>query len=204
MKQKPDETLRIKELRELRLWHWRKAMEKRLQSKLALERSQVHTGRYSEQMKDICYQRDDEANFHISAVQTLNQFFEIGDTAERDDEASKQTPKASERDFIGMPTIAKKDDLHHLPPGRYLLRGEAAEEIAAAAARLEAKIARNRAYGPAGDAGRNQTRSSRQPLLYCAAASDGECSDAQCPQLRDGEPQRSGRHCPLDVHTDEN
>jgi len=35
--------------------------------------------------------------------------------------------------------------------------------------------------------------------LRCHAAgrnSDGECSWANCPQLRDGEPHKSGRHCP--------
>lgn len=35
-------------------------------------------------------------------------------------------------------------------------------------------------------------------LLRCAAARDGECNHAQCPQLRDGEPGNSGRHCPID------
>jgi hypothetical protein len=35
-------------------------------------------------------------------------------------------------------------------------------------------------------------------LTSCAAGRDGECNDARCPQLRDGEPQASGRHCPID------
>lgn len=35
-------------------------------------------------------------------------------------------------------------------------------------------------------------------LTRCAAGRDGECGHAQCPQLRDGEPAKSGRHCPLD------
>lgn len=35
-------------------------------------------------------------------------------------------------------------------------------------------------------------------LQRCAAARDGECNHAQCPQLRDGEPENSGRHCPID------
>lgn len=38
-----------------------------------------------------------------------------------------------------------------------------------------------------------------QPLTRCAAARDGDCSHAQCPQARDGEPNASGRHCPLDL-----
>jgi hypothetical protein len=40
----------------------------------------------------------------------------------------------------------------------------------------------------------------RQPLTHCAAAMDGDCSHAQCPQRRDGEPDKTGRHCPLDCH----
>jgi hypothetical protein len=37
----------------------------------------------------------------------------------------------------------------------------------------------------------------------CHAGSDGECSWKECPQLRDGEPDKSGRHCPLDVREDD-
>lgn len=37
------------------------------------------------------------------------------------------------------------------------------------------------------------------PLNQCAADGDGDCEHAQCPQLRDGEPHASGRHCPLDT-----
>lgn len=32
----------------------------------------------------------------------------------------------------------------------------------------------------------------------CHAGMDGECFWPDCPQLRDGEPKKSGRHCPLD------
>lgn len=32
----------------------------------------------------------------------------------------------------------------------------------------------------------------------CHANRDGECDWEHCPQLRDGEPLKSGRHCPLD------
>jgi len=41
------------------------------------------------------------------------------------------------------------------------------------------------------------------PLTRCAAGRDGECGHAQCPQLRDAEPAKSGRHCPLDSGSDE-
>lgn len=37
----------------------------------------------------------------------------------------------------------------------------------------------------------------------CKADRDGECDWAGCPQLRDGEPKRSGRHCPRDVSEEE-
>lgn len=40
-------------------------------------------------------------------------------------------------------------------------------------------------------------------LVHCAASQDGECNHAKCPQLRDNEPATSGRHCPLDVHEEE-
>ena len=36
-------------------------------------------------------------------------------------------------------------------------------------------------------------------LTRCAAGRDGDCTHAQCPQLRDGEPHKSSRHCPLDA-----
>lgn len=32
----------------------------------------------------------------------------------------------------------------------------------------------------------------------CHAQMDGDCEWIDCPQLRDGEPERSRRHCPLD------
>ncbi len=40
-------------------------------------------------------------------------------------------------------------------------------------------------------------------LRRCAASRDGECGDSRCPQLRDGEPGRTGRHCPLDINRDD-
>lgn len=33
----------------------------------------------------------------------------------------------------------------------------------------------------------------------CRASRDGDCYWEECPQNRDGEPVKSGRHCPLDV-----
>jgi len=34
---------------------------------------------------------------------------------------------------------------------------------------------------------------------YCHADRDGDCIHKQCPQLRDNEPHKTGRHCPLDT-----
>lgn len=38
---------------------------------------------------------------------------------------------------------------------------------------------------------------------HCQSMRDGDCVWRHCPQNRDGEPRRSGRHCPLDIHQDE-
>jgi hypothetical protein len=34
---------------------------------------------------------------------------------------------------------------------------------------------------------------------YCHAGKDGECNWKRCPQAREGEPEKTGRHCPLDA-----
>jgi hypothetical protein len=33
----------------------------------------------------------------------------------------------------------------------------------------------------------------------CHADRDGDCNHPNCPQLRDGEPAKTGRHCPIDT-----
>lgn len=38
---------------------------------------------------------------------------------------------------------------------------------------------------------------------HCQAGSDGECFWPHCPQIRDGEPEKTGRHCPIDNLRDE-
>jgi hypothetical protein len=40
-------------------------------------------------------------------------------------------------------------------------------------------------------------------LKRCQANNDGECYHAACPQLRDDEPKKSRRHCPLDQSRDD-
>lgn len=39
---------------------------------------------------------------------------------------------------------------------------------------------------------------------YCHAAQDGDCAWKGCLQIRDGEPEATGRHCPLDHRGEEN
>ena len=39
----------------------------------------------------------------------------------------------------------------------------------------------------------------RRMMTGCHADDDGDCNHAQCPQLRDKEPDTTGRHCPLDL-----
>lgn len=60
--------------------------------------------------------------------------------------------------------------------------------------------------GPMDEGQKRLLRASRsravKELTRCAAGRDGDCIHAQCPQLRDGEPERSGRHCPLDTGDD--
>ena len=41
------------------------------------------------------------------------------------------------------------------------------------------------------------------PQRCHASRGDGECNWTLCPQNREGEPMKSGRHCPLDAHDDE-
>ncbi len=41
------------------------------------------------------------------------------------------------------------------------------------------------------------------PLLQCASHQDGDCHHRKCPQIKDGEPAKSGRHCPLDTSSKE-
>lgn len=36
-----------------------------------------------------------------------------------------------------------------------------------------------------------------EPVVHCKAGRDHECNWRDCPQLRDGEPEKTGRSCPL-------
>lgn len=69
-------------------------------------------------------------------------------------------------------------------------------------------------WGKCGDAGKYLGRKVRAVYLIlegekprpnmitrgmCQSDRDGYCKWSECPQLRDGEPEKSGRHCPLDL-----
>ena len=42
----------------------------------------------------------------------------------------------------------------------------------------------------------------REHLSKCRANRDGDCDWHFCPQLRDGEPDKTGRYCPLEMFWD--
>jgi hypothetical protein len=69
-------------LRGLRLWHWQMAMKHRKAENELTELKLRHGG---SSLKSCIKTYADAANLHLTAVQTLNEFFEIGDTAEQDD-----------------------------------------------------------------------------------------------------------------------
>lgn len=48
-----------------------------------------------------------------------------------------------------------------------------------------------------------QRAAMRAEMGNCHAGRDGECNDRRCPQLKEGEPEKSGRHCPLDPTIDD-
>ena len=46
-------------------------------------------------------------------------------------------------------------------------------------------------------------KQSKTTKEWCHGGRDGECIWQKCPQLRDNEPNATGRHCPLDVSDDD-
>ena len=46
-------------------------------------------------------------------------------------------------------------------------------------------------------------RAQRAAEGHCMSNREGDCNWSECPQLRDGEPERTGRHCPRDTHDDD-
>jgi len=43
-----------------------------------------------------------------------------------------------------------------------------------------------------------EAKSALKGEAHCHAGSDGECHWEGCPQIKDNEPHKTGRHCPLD------
>lgn len=46
-------------------------------------------------------------------------------------------------------------------------------------------------------------RPSQRRMTRCQSDDDGYCDWEHCPQLKDNEPYKSGRHCPLDIDEDD-
>jgi hypothetical protein len=91
--------------------------------------------------------------------------------------------------------------------GRLRIRAEAAErELAderAIRARVEVLLCEYETTQPKRPAWQSVANNIRAALAgpeRCHADRDGDCWETSvCPQLRDGEPKATGRHCPLDI-----
>jgi len=84
------------------------------------------------------------------------------------------------------------------PPG---CKGQFADDGDVCAAHVAAKAAAPEA-GPRVIT-LKQGRNAGQHLASCAANREGDCNHRLCPQIKDGEPSTTGRHCPLDNQEDE-
>lgn len=91
--------------------------------------------------------------------------------------------------------LAENQYAHH--DGPYRAYGEAKHARRTAALALAAAIAQGGPKTPAAGQATTNTR------LLCHAGRDGECHWRRCPQLRDNEPNATGRHCPLDKEDEE-
>lgn len=84
-----------KRLRALRLWHWKQAMACRTSAQQYAEMIDEGWGDAAANSMR-CDDLNARANEHIFHVQTLNDFFPVDDTAEKDaaheDDGRKQTP----------------------------------------------------------------------------------------------------------------
>ncbi len=50
---------------------------------------------------------------------------------------------------------------------------------------------------------KRRRKQENEVLTRCQCGTDGECNHPNCPQIRDGEPKKTGRHCPLPHWTDD-
>ena len=75
-------------LREVRLWHWKKVISARKTAEKfdrdAEEWEKRYLGKRSTYSRRMAVQNHSRANWHLKAVQVLNDLFPLGDTAERD------------------------------------------------------------------------------------------------------------------------
>lgn len=77
----------LKLLRELRLHHWKESVKLRQWANRHMETSPQYMSKEIQRKADLF---NAHSNFHICQVQLLNDFFPIGDTAERDAEKDTQ------------------------------------------------------------------------------------------------------------------
>ena len=82
-------TITLPRLRELRLWHWTAAKDSRATATNLINGSAYMDVHSLSRMQGRAKQFDEKADMHIRFVQTLNDLFEIGDTAEIDFEKAK-------------------------------------------------------------------------------------------------------------------
>lgn len=75
-------------LRELRLWHWRKVLAYRAaaltEEAAAATWEAEHVGYACRYRRNRARNAHKRANWHLGAVQVLNDHFPLGDTAEQD------------------------------------------------------------------------------------------------------------------------
>lgn len=78
---------RLDLLRQLRLWHWRQSRFYRsAQQGYEAHKCSLESAKFRDFLDSDIDNAKSMADMHIGFVQTLNDFFEIGDTAEKDDE----------------------------------------------------------------------------------------------------------------------
>jgi hypothetical protein len=84
-----DGAANLERLRELRLWHWEQALHCRAESQAFAKLAKVSAS--AKACNSMAGNWHEKANLHVKFVQTLNDFFPVGDTAENDaaEEAGK-------------------------------------------------------------------------------------------------------------------
>lgn len=121
----------------------------------------------------------------------------FGAVVEQKQAAEKRCGELQETIFTMQAIIAKQREQADALRTAALAGAEALQYLGGT---LHAQRLRDAASGEAPPPTAKGLRVYREPELKgCAAGSDGDCVHSQCPQLRDREPMKSGRHCPLDA-----